>query len=126
MHDNNDTTDPALTLPDEAATLALGARLAAALRPGMVVYLQGDLGAGKTTLVRGIVRALGYEGRVKSPTYTLVESYVFSTFTLQHYDLYRMVDPREWLDAGFRDDCNSHHAVPGGMAGKGRRAYAAA
>ncbi len=96
-----------LTLPDETATLALGARLAAALRPGMVVYLQGDLGAGKTTLVRGIVRALGYEGRVKSPTFTLVESYAFSTFTLQHYDLYRMVDSREWLDAGFRDDCNA-------------------
>ena len=107
MHEDNDTTDQALTLPDEAATLALGARLAAALRPGMVVYLQGDLGAGKTTLVRGILRALGYEGRVKSPTYTLVESYVLSKYTLQHYDLYRMIDPREWLDAGFRDDCNA-------------------
>ena len=96
-----------LELADEAATMALGARLAAALRPGMVVYLQGDLGAGKTTLVRGILRALGYVGRVKSPTYTLVESYVLSKYTLQHYDLYRMIDPREWLDAGFRDDCNS-------------------
>jgi len=95
-----------LELADEAATMALGARLAAALRPGMVVYLQGDLGAGKTTLVRGVLRALGYEGRVKSPTYTLVESYVLSKYTLQHYDLYRMIDPREWLDAGFRDDCN--------------------
>jgi tRNA threonylcarbamoyladenosine biosynthesis protein TsaE len=50
---------------------------------------------------------LGYEGRVKSPTYTLVQSYVLSKYTLQHYDLYRMIDPREWLDAGFRDDCNS-------------------
>lgn len=96
-----------LELADEAATMVLGARLAAALRPGMVVYLQGDLGAGKTTLVRGILRALGYGGRVKSPTYTLVESYVLSRFTLQHYDLYRMIDPREWLDAGFRDDCNA-------------------
>jgi len=96
-----------LELVDEAATMALGARLAAALRPGMVVYLQGDLGAGKTTLVRGILRAMGYVGRVKSPTYTLVESYVLSKYILQHYDLYRMIDPREWLDAGFRDDCDA-------------------
>ena len=70
------------------------------------MYLRGDLGAGKTTLVRGILQALGYSGRVKSPTYTLLESYVMSKFTLQHYDLYRMIDPREWLDAGFRDDCS--------------------
>lgn len=96
-----------VALPDEAATLALGARLSGLLKPGWVVYLQGDLGAGKTTLVRGILRALGYEGRVKSPTYTLVESYELSRFVLQHYDLYRMIDPREWLDAGFRDDCNA-------------------
>lgn len=107
MHERNDTPVMMLELADEAATMVLGARLAAALRPGMVVYLQGDLGAGKTTLVRGILRALGYGGRVKSPTYTLVESYVLSRFTLQHYDLYRMIDPREWLDAGFRDDCNA-------------------
>ncbi len=96
-----------VALPDETATLTLGARLSGLLKPGWVVYLQGDLGAGKTTLVRGILRALGYEGRVKSPTYTLVESYELSRFVLQHYDLYRMIDPREWLDAGFRDDCNA-------------------
>jgi len=106
VHDAYDTPAMTLELTDEAATMALGTRLAAALRPGMAVYLQGDLGAGKTTLVRGVLRALGYEGRVKSPTYTLVESYVLSKYTLQHYDLYRMIDPREWLDAGFRDDCN--------------------
>lgn len=94
-------------LPDEAATLALGARFAKLLKAGWVVYLRGDLGAGKTTLVRGLLRALGYEGRVKSPTYTLLESYELSRFVLQHYDLYRMIDPREWLDAGFRDDCNA-------------------
>lgn len=107
MHNPDDNAVISIELPDEAATLALGARLAAALKPGMVVYLRGDLGAGKTTLVRGVLRALGYAGRVKSPTYTLLESYVLSKFTLQHYDLYRMIDPREWLDAGFRDDCNA-------------------
>lgn len=107
MHKPDDTASITIDLPDEAATLSLGARLAQVLKPGWVVYLQGDLGAGKTTLVRGILRALGYAGRVKSPTYTLLESYALSKFTLQHYDLYRMIDPREWLDAGFRDDCNA-------------------
>ena len=97
-----------MTLPDEAATLALGAKLSDLLKSGWVVYLRGNLGAGKTTLVRGLLRALGYEGRVKSPTYTLLESYELSRFILQHYDLYRMIDPREWLDAGFRDDCNAN------------------
>jgi tRNA threonylcarbamoyladenosine biosynthesis protein TsaE len=107
VHKTDDTAVISLSLPDEAATLALGAKLSGRLKPGWVVYLRGDLGAGKTTLVRGLLRALGYEGRVKSPTYTLVESYELSRFVLQHYDLYRMIDPREWLDAGFRDDCNA-------------------
>ena len=106
MHKTDDTAVITVALPDEAATLALGAKLADLLKPGWVVYLRGDLGAGKTTLVRGLLRALGYEGRVKSPTYTLLESYGLSRFILQHYDLYRMIDPREWLDAGFRDECN--------------------
>ena len=108
MHSPDDTAVRILELPDEAATLALGEKLAGLLQPGTVVYLRGDLGAGKTTLVRGVLRALGYTGRVKSPTYTLLESYELSKFTLQHYDLYRMIDPREWLDAGFRDDCNAN------------------
>lgn len=90
-------------LADEAATLAFGAQLARELIPGMTFYLEGDLGAGKTTLVRGLLRALGYAGRVKSPTYTLAETYSLPAFELYHYDLYRMHDPREWLDAGFRD-----------------------
>ncbi|HYL18585.1 MAG TPA: tRNA (adenosine(37)-N6)-threonylcarbamoyltransferase complex ATPase subunit type 1 TsaE [Burkholderiales bacterium] len=90
-------------LPGEADTLDLGARLAAALRPGLLVYLSGELGAGKTTLVRGCLRALGYRGRVKSPTFTLVEVYRLSSLYLHHFDFYRFSDPREWTDAGFRD-----------------------
>ena len=90
-------------LPGEADTLDLGARLAAALRPGLLVYLSGELGAGKTTLVRGCLRALGYRGRVKSPTFTLVEVYRLSSLYLHHFDFYRFSDPREWIDAGFRD-----------------------
>ena len=90
-------------LADEAATLAFGAQLARELTPGLTFYLEGDLGAGKTTLVRGLLRALGYGGRVKSPTYMLAESCSLPAFELYHFDLYRMHDPREWLDAGFRD-----------------------
>jgi tRNA threonylcarbamoyladenosine biosynthesis protein TsaE len=92
-----------LHLPDEAATLALGARLAAVLRPGLVVFLSGELGVGKTTLVRGCLRALGYRGRVKSPTFALVELYEVSRLYLHHFDFYRFDDPLEWVDAGFRD-----------------------
>ncbi|HUJ00602.1 MAG TPA: tRNA (adenosine(37)-N6)-threonylcarbamoyltransferase complex ATPase subunit type 1 TsaE [Usitatibacter sp.] len=97
---------PNTYLPDEAATLALGAALARCLEPGLVVYLRGDLGAGKTTLVRGVLRALGYTGPVRSPTYTLVELYSVSRLDLHHFDFYRFKDPREWIDAGFRESFN--------------------
>jgi tRNA threonylcarbamoyladenosine biosynthesis protein TsaE len=90
-------------LADEAATLALGGRLAQVIEPGLYVALSGDLGSGKTTLSRGILRGLGYQGKVKSPTYTLVELYNLSQLDLFHFDFYRFNDPREWLDAGFRD-----------------------
>jgi tRNA threonylcarbamoyladenosine biosynthesis protein TsaE len=93
-------------LPDEDATLSLGAALAQVLEPGVVIYLDGDLGAGKTTLVRGVLRALGHAGAVKSPTYTLVEVYKLSRLDLHHFDFYRFHDPREWIDAGFRESFN--------------------
>lgn len=107
MHTTDDTVRRRRHLPNEAATLAFGAQLAKELVPGLTFYLEGDLGAGKTTLVRGMLRSLGYNGRVKSPTYTLAETYSLPAFELYHYDLYRMHDPREWLDAGFRDATGS-------------------
>ena len=94
-------------LPDEAATLAFGAALAQALKPGLVIFLWGDLGAGKTTLTRGVLRGLGYSGKVKSPTYTLVELYTVSSLYLYHFDFYRFADPQEWEDAGFREHFNA-------------------
>jgi tRNA threonylcarbamoyladenosine biosynthesis protein TsaE len=97
---------PTTFLADEAATLALGAAIARALEPGLVIWLEGDLGAGKTTLVRGILRALGHAGPVKSPTYTLLEVYKASRLDLHHFDFYRFHDPREWTDAGFRESFN--------------------
>ena len=67
------------------------------------MYLRGELGAGKTTLVRGALRALGHAGSVKSPTYALVEVYALSRLHLHHFDFYSFHDPREWIDAGFRE-----------------------
>jgi tRNA threonylcarbamoyladenosine biosynthesis protein TsaE len=101
-------TIASLHLDDAAATEAAGARLAPLLGAGMVVTLSGDLGAGKTTLVRGCLRKLGWTGRVKSPTYTLVEHYLFSSLYFYHFDFYRFADPSEWETAGlaecFRSD----------------------
>lgn len=100
-------------LQDEDATRALGGALARALQPGLVIYLNGDLGAGKTALTRALLHAAGHQGAVKSPTYTLSEPYRITldgqAVELIHYDLYRMSSPEEFLDAGFREDFNGHN-----------------
>jgi tRNA threonylcarbamoyladenosine biosynthesis protein TsaE len=93
-------------LPAEPDTLAFGVDLAPALEPGLVIYLSGELGAGKTTLARGILRGLGYSGRVKSPSFALVEPYTFSRLYLYHFDFYRFTEPRELDEAGFREHFN--------------------
>jgi tRNA threonylcarbamoyladenosine biosynthesis protein TsaE len=93
-----------LRWPDEAACAAFAAVLARA--PGLMhayLELQGSLGAGKTTLTRHLLRALGVAGRIKSPSYTVMESYRVEAGEISHFDFYRFNDPREWEDAGFRD-----------------------
>ena len=105
---SRDHTSIDLSLPDAAATDALGQALAPCLQPGLVIALDGDLGAGKTALVRAVLRALGHAGPVKSPTYALVELYNVSSLCFYHFDFYRFNDPEEFVDAGlsdyFRDD----------------------
>ena len=108
MHSSHHTDSAEIHhLADEAATLALGKGIGEILDPGLVIFLQGNLGAGKTTLARGILRGQGYDGKVKSPTYNLVEHYKSSRLYLYHFDFYRFNDPMEWEDAGFREYFNA-------------------
>ena len=93
-----------LAWPDEAACAAFAAALAR--RPGIsdaFIALHGPLGAGKTTFVRHLLRALGVQGRIKSPTYAVLEPYALPNLAISHFDFYRFDDPREWQDAGFRE-----------------------
>lgn len=106
-------------LPDEAATARLGASLARWLatkqntdtgqhKYGLHIQLQGELGAGKTSLVRALLRALGVTGHIKSPTYTLVEPYAISGICLYHFDFYRFTSSQDWLEAGLREHFEGH------------------
>jgi len=99
-----------LTLNNETVTAELGARIAAALQPGEVVALSGELGAGKTALARAILRALGVTGHVPSPTFTLVQTYETPRLLVHHFDLYRIEDERELRELGL-DDAKEEGAV---------------
>jgi tRNA threonylcarbamoyladenosine biosynthesis protein TsaE len=96
------------SLANEKETLNLGKSISICLSKGLLIFLKGNLGAGKTTLARGVMQGLGYKGPVKSPTYSLIEQYEFNTFTLNHFDLYRFTSPDEWISSGFQDYINSY------------------
>ena len=112
----------AIDLPDAAATVRLAQRLAPALAGGGVVYLEGDLGSGKTTFARALLRALGASERVKSPTYSLVERYELPALTVWHLDLYRIADPGEleWLGLDALDAPASLTLIEWPQRGAGR------
>ena len=98
---------PVHSVPDEKAMISLGMAVAGSLLPGTAVFLEGELGAGKTTLVRGILWGLGHEGIVVSPTYTLVEPYQCGEIPVYHFDLYRLNTPDELETIGVRDMIHS-------------------
>jgi len=95
-----------MIIKDERGMLEAGKQFAIQLKPGMLVFLVGDLGAGKTTLVRGVLQGLGHKGAVKSPTYNLVEPYTINGMPVFHFDLYRVRDAEELEYMGMRDYLN--------------------
>ena len=99
----SDTCSLQLSVASAADMEQVGRRAATGVRGGQLVFLQGELGAGKTTWVRGLLRGLGYQGAVKSPTYTLLETYALERCNVYHFDLYRLNDPEELEQLAFRD-----------------------
>jgi tRNA threonylcarbamoyladenosine biosynthesis protein TsaE len=88
-------------------TLDIGFRFSKIIDKNLLIFLKGNLGAGKTTFVRGLIHGLGFQGRVKSPSYSLFEQYLLK-FTVNHFDLYRFKSSDEWIDAGFNEFINGH------------------
>jgi len=107
-------------LENENATISTGHRLGEQLKAGMVIFLEGTLGAGKTTITRGLLQSFGYSGAVKSPTYTLVEPYENLSPVIYHFDLYRLGDPEELEYMGIRDYFFQHSICIVEWAGRGQ------
>ena len=90
-----------ITLNNETNTNELAIKIASKIDYGTLLYLSGDLGSGKTSFARGLIHALGFDGKVKSPSYSLVEQYSLNIHRVNHFDLYRFKAPEEWLESGF-------------------------
>ncbi len=107
-------------LENEQKTLRLGYQFGQSIKKGCIVYLEGELGSGKTTFVRGVLSGLGYNGKVKSPTYTIVESYDLGRCDIYHFDLYRLADPEELEYLGIRDYFTANSLILVEWPGKGQ------
>ncbi|MDC0422664.1 tRNA (adenosine(37)-N6)-threonylcarbamoyltransferase complex ATPase subunit type 1 TsaE [Methylophilaceae bacterium] len=94
---------PSINLNNETATHELAKKIAQKISFGMLIYLSGDLGSGKTSFARDFIFELGFKGTVKSPSYSLVEQYKLDIYTVNHFDLYRFKGPEEWHEAGFNE-----------------------
>ena len=103
MNKPSSAVESSFNIDDEESMVAFGGKLAEALVPLLIITLNGDLGAGKTTLSRGVLHGLGHHGAVKSPTYTIVEPYELDIGSVYHFDLYRVNDPQELDYIGFSD-----------------------